>query len=197
MIESNDLAQAKANYLQAKIQLQLDNENLDRTKELVKSTVLAEKFLLDAQSAVTKDAALLEAARQQLLVFGVNQAEIDQIQSEQGRQRMDYIISSPRSGVIAEKGVSGGEIADPTINLFTIADTSRLWVWGDVYERDLKNVKKGDQVKARFTSDPDTAHTFTIDWISPCWILTHTASASAVRSIIIMVGSWQICTARF
>jgi Cu(I)/Ag(I) efflux system membrane fusion protein len=80
---------------------------------------------------------------------------------------MDYVITSPRSGVIAEKGVAGGEIADPTINLFTIADTSKIWVWGDVYERDLKRIKVGQQVKARFTSDPDRVREFTIDWISP------------------------------
>jgi cobalt-zinc-cadmium efflux system membrane fusion protein len=167
VIESNDLAQAKAGYLQAKVQLKLDNDNLDRAAELVKSTVLAEKFLLDAKSAVIKDAALLEAARQQLLVFGLHQPEIDQIESEQGKQRMDYVITSPRSGVIAEKGVSGGEIADATVNLFTIADTSKMWVWGDVYERDLKRIKVGEKSKVFLTSDPDNPREFTIDWISP------------------------------
>jgi cobalt-zinc-cadmium efflux system membrane fusion protein len=167
VIESNDLAQAKANYLGAKVQLKLDQDNLDRTAELVKSTVLAEKFLLDAQSAVTKDAALLEAARQQLLVFGLTQKEIDQVDTEQGRQRMDYVITSPRSGVIAEKGVSGGEIADPTINLFTVADTSTMWVWGDVYERDLRRISVGEPMKVVFTSDPERFRTCKINWISP------------------------------
>jgi cobalt-zinc-cadmium efflux system membrane fusion protein len=167
VIESTDLANAKANYLQAKVQLKLDQENLVRTKELVKSTVLADKFLLDAESAVTKDAAVLEAGRQQLLVFGLTQKDIDQVDTQQGRQRMDYVINSPRSGVVAEKGVSGGEIADPTLNLFTIADTSTMWVWGDVYERDLKLIKVGDPVKAIFTSDPDHPLASKVDWISP------------------------------
>lgn len=167
VIESNDLAQAKANYLQAKVQLKLDDENLGRTRELVKSTVLADKFLLDAQSAVTKDRAILEATRQQLLVFGLNQKEIEQVDAQQGRQRMDYVITSPRSGVVAEKGVSGGEVADPTVNLFTIADTSSMWVWGDVYERDLRRIKVGDPMQVIVTSDPDHPRNCKIDWISP------------------------------
>jgi cobalt-zinc-cadmium efflux system membrane fusion protein len=167
VIESTDLAQAKANYLQARVQLKLDEENLGRTRELVKSTVLADKFLLDAQSAVTKDAAIVEAARQQLLVFGLNQHGIDQVDTQQGRQRMDYVITSPRSGVVAEKGVAGGEIADPTINLFTIADTSTMWVWGDVYERDLRRIKVGQGIKVIFTSDPEHPRGCKIDWISP------------------------------
>ena len=167
VIASNDLAQAKANFLQSKVQLRLDQDNLVRTTELVKSTVLADKFLLDAQSAVTKDAAILEAARQQLLVFGLNQKDIEQVDTQQGRQRMDYVITSPRSGVVAEKGVSGGEIADPTVNLFTIADTSTMWVWGDVYERDLSRIKAGDPIKLTFTSDVEHPRDSKIDWISP------------------------------
>ena len=182
VIESNDLAQAKANYLQAKVQLKLDQENLVRTKELVKSTVLADKFLLDAESAVTKDAAVLEAARQQLLVFGLTQKDIDQVDTQQGRQRMDYVITSPRSGVVAEKGVSGGEIADPTLNLFTVADTSTMWVWGDVYERDLRLIKVGDPVKAIFTSEPDHPLACKIDWISP--VLDPNTHSIRIRGVI-------------
>lgn len=167
VIQSNDLAQAKSNFLQSKVQLKLDQDNLARTKELVKSTVLADKFLLDAESAVAKSTAALEAARQQLLVFGLTQKQIDEVGAQEGRQRMDYVITSPRSGVVAEKGVSGGEVADPTVNLFTIADTSTMWVWGDVYERDLRRVKIGQDVRIVFTSDPDRPRHCTIDWISP------------------------------
>jgi cobalt-zinc-cadmium efflux system membrane fusion protein len=182
VIESNDLAQAKANYLQAKVQLKLDEENLGRTRELVKSTVLADKFLLDAESAVTKDTAVLEAARQQLLVFGLTQKDIDQVDTQQGRQRMDYVISSPRSGVVAEKGVAGGEIADPTMNLFTIADTNTIWVWGDVYERDLRRIKVGEPFKIVFTSDPEHARECKIDWISP--VLDPNTHSIRVRGVL-------------
>jgi cobalt-zinc-cadmium efflux system membrane fusion protein len=167
VIESNDLAQAKANWIQASVQLKLDEDALERTRELVKSTVLAPKFLIDAESAVTKDRAALEAARQQLLIFGLSQKEIDEVKNQVGRQRMDYVITSPRSGVIAEKGVAGGEIADPTINLFTVADTSTMWVWGDVYERDLHWIKVGQPVKVFFTSEPERARDCRIEWISP------------------------------
>ena len=167
VIESTDLAGAKSDYLKAEVQLKLDQDNLVRTQELVKSTVLAEKFLLDAQSAVTKDAADFDAARQRLKVFGLSDREIDAVAGQQGKERMDYAITSPRSGVIAEKGVAGGEIADPTINLFTVADTSRLWVWGDVYERDRPRLKAGQKVVVYLTSAPNVPHETTIDWISP------------------------------
>jgi len=167
VIESNDLAQAKANYLQAKIQYKIDDDALIRTRELFKANVLAEKFVIDAESAVVKDQAAVEAARQQLLIFGLKQPQIDDIEHQIGRQRMDYVITSPRSGAVAEKDVSGGEIATPGNNLFVIADTKTLWVVGDVYERDFSRIKLGQPMKVYFTSEPDRARECKIEWISP------------------------------
>jgi len=167
VIESNDLAQDKAAFLQSKIQLQIDTDTRDRLKELVKGGFVNEKQLIDAESAVVKDQAALEATRQQLLIFGLKQSEIDDIESQVGKQRMDYLVTAPRSGIIAEKGVAGGEIADPTLNLFTIADTKTLWVLGDVYERDLRRIQTGQALQAFFTSEPARARDSRIDWISP------------------------------
>ncbi len=167
LIESVDLANAKSTYLKAKIQLTLDEDTLRRTQELVSTKVLADKFLLDAQSSVTKDQADHRAARQSLLVFGLKGEEIDQVEKQEGRERMVYTILSPSSGTIAEKNVTRGELADPSVNLFTIADTSTLWVWGDVYERDWRKVKVGQKVNVRIAAFPSMPVECTIDFISP------------------------------
>jgi len=207
VIESNDLAQDKANWLQALIQVRIDQEALERTQELYKANVLAEKFLLDAESVLMKDQSAQEAARQQLLIFGLKNQEIDDIRKEAlleaenvkagtqpaagktdkstdqiRRDRMGYVITCPRTGVIAEKVVSGGEVATPGNNLFTIADTKTLWVWGDVYERDLARVKVGQPIKVYFTSEPDRARQCTVDWISP--VLDPTTHAIKIRGLI-------------
>jgi cobalt-zinc-cadmium efflux system membrane fusion protein len=192
IIESNDLAQDKAAWLQAQIQLKIDQDALARTKSLFSASVVAEKALIDAESAVQKDQAVQEAARQQLMVFGLTDSDIDDIRKEAAeqvaadkagnpargasapqsveelrRQRMGYTLTAPRGGVIAEKFVAGGETAVPQTNLFTIADTHTLWVWADVYERDLSRVKAGQTFKVLFTSEPDRPRESKIDWISP------------------------------
>jgi len=167
VIESVDLANAKSTFLKAKVQLALDQDSLRRTAELVSTKVLADKFLLDAQAAVTKDEADLRAARQSLLVFGLKGEEIDQIEKQEGRERMVYTIFSPISGTIAEKNVTRGELADPTVNLFTIADISTLWVWGDVYERDWQKVRLGQKMKVRIAAFPSLPIECTVDFISP------------------------------
>jgi cobalt-zinc-cadmium efflux system membrane fusion protein len=167
VIESVDLANAKSAYLKAKVQLTLDEDTLRRTAELVSTKVLADKFLLDAQSAVTKDQADLRAARQNLLVFGLKDEEIGEIEKQEGRERMVYAIQSPCSGMIAEKNVTRGELADPTVNLFTIADMTTLWVWGDVYERDWQKIKLGQKMKVKIAAFPSLPLECMVDFISP------------------------------
>lgn len=205
VIESNDLAQDKANWLQGLIQVKIDEQGLARAKELFAANVLAEKFLIDAESQLLKDKSAEEASRQQLLIFGLSNSEIDAIRkqavldsSETGnasaatrpaksteqiqRERMGYALTAPRSGVIAEKFVSGGETAVPQTNLFTIADTRALWVWGDVYERDLDQVKKGQPMKVYFTSEPTRARDCAVDWISP--VLDPNTHSVKIRGLI-------------
>lgn len=189
VIESNDLAQAKSGWLQDLIQVKIDEQALARAKQLFVANVLAEKFLIDAESQLMKDQSAEEAARQQLLIFGLKDHEIDDIRKEAvieatkgkggnagkpeksteeiRRERMGYVLTAPRGGVLAEKFVAGGETAVPQTNLFTIADTKTLWVWGDVYERDLALVKKGQSIKVYFTSEPDRGRDCTVDWVSP------------------------------
>ncbi len=206
VIESNDLAQDKANWLQQLIQVKIDEQALARAKDLFAANVLAEKFLVDAESQLMKDQAAQEAARQQLLIFGLKDSEIDGIRKEAAleaenakkggaateraeqsieqirRERMGYALTAPRSGVIAEKFVSDGESAVPQTNLFTIADTRKLWIWGDVYERDLDQVKLGQKMKLFFTSEPTRARECTVDWISP--VLDPNTHSIKIRGIL-------------
>ncbi len=167
VIESLDLANAKGAYLKAKVQKTLDEDTLRRTEELVSTKVLAEKFLLDARSAVTKDEADLRSTRQSLLVFGLKDEDIERVDAQQGRELTLYAITSPCSGTITEKNVTRGEYADSSVNLLTIADTSTLWVWGDVYERDWSRVKVGQRMTVRLAAFPERAIECAVDAISP------------------------------
>jgi RND family efflux transporter MFP subunit len=167
VIESIDLTSAKSDYLKFKVQLALDDDTLRRTQELVATKVLGEKALLDAQSTVKKDNADLEAARQKLLVFGLTDSDVAKIEKQQGRERESYDIQSPCSGTITEKNVTRGEVADTSLNLFTIADTSRLWVWGDVYERDWQRVHVGQRMSVVLAAFPNLPLESRVDFVSP------------------------------
>lgn len=166
-VESTDLAQAKSDYLKARTQAEQDQDALQRIQQLFEARVLSDKALFDARAAVRRSEADFDATRQRLLIFGLDDAQIAGVERQQGRERMVYEIRAPRSGVITEKTVTRGEYADPSANLFTIADTATLWVWGDVYERDWARIGVGQRMSVRVSADPGATRDCVIDWISP------------------------------
>ena len=167
VVESTDLAAAKSDYLKARVQVETDEDSLRRAESLGKNGVVSEKAQLDAQATVRKSKADKEAARQRLLLFGLSEQEIGTIETQQGRERMLYKVLAPRSGMVTEKSTSPGELADPSANLFTIADTSTLWVWGDVYEHDLALVKVGQPMLVTVAGHEGPPIQSSVDWISP------------------------------
>jgi multidrug efflux pump subunit AcrA (membrane-fusion protein) len=166
-VESVDLGNAKNAYQKASTQLGLDVDTMNKIQELVDAKVLADRFLKEAKAAVTKDQADVEVARQNLFVFGVREEELQRIPGQERWERMAYDLSSPISGLIVEKNVTRGEYADSTVNLFTIANTSTLWVWGDVYEKDWEKVKAGQKIKVQIAAYPDRSYEAKLDMISP------------------------------
>lgn len=167
VVESVDLGNAKNTYQKARVQLTLDLEALERTKRMIEGKVVGPKFLLDAEAAIKKDKADVEAARQNLLVFGVKESGLDRVFEETRSDRMSYDIVAPISGTITEKNVTRGEFADNTTNLFTIADTSKMWVWGAVYEKDWNKVRVGQKMKIVLAAYPDHPLGSVVDFVSP------------------------------
>jgi cobalt-zinc-cadmium efflux system membrane fusion protein len=166
-IESIDLGIAKNVYQKAVVQLDLDQETAKRVKELVDARVLADRFQKEADAALRMDEANVEFARQSLFVFSLKEEDLQRIQGEERAERMSYDLSSPISGVIVEKNVTRGEFADSTVNLFTISNTSRMWVWGDVYEKDWDKVKVGQKMAVAIAAFPGRTYETAIDMIAP------------------------------
>lgn len=166
-IESIDLGNAKNTYQKAVVQLDLDQEMARRVKELVDAGVLADRFLKEAEASRRMDEANQEFARHSLFVFGLNERDLEKIPGQERWGRMAYDLTSPVSGIIAEKNVTLGEYTDSTVNLFTIADTRHMWVWGDVYEKDWGKVKVGQKVTVSIAAFPERTYETTIDLIAP------------------------------
>ncbi|HLY11299.1 MAG TPA: efflux RND transporter periplasmic adaptor subunit [Planctomycetota bacterium] len=166
-IESVDLGNAKNAFQKAKVQLDLDRDSARRVKDLVDEKVLADRFLKEAEATLRMDEANYEFARRSLVVFGVEEASLEKIPVQERWERMTYDIASPISGVLVEKNVTPGEYADSTVNLFTIADTRRLWVWGDVYEMDWGKVEVGQKLYVSIAALPGRTYTTTVDLIAP------------------------------
>lgn len=89
---------------------------------------------------------LLGAARRRLSLWDVPKAEIARLEATR-EPRRTFALSAPRAGVVVAKQAIEGMFIDPSVELYTLSDLSKVWVLADVYEADVPLVRVG--AKAR------------------------------------------------
>jgi cobalt-zinc-cadmium efflux system membrane fusion protein len=84
---------------------------------------------------------------------------------------MTVPLLAPIDGTVVERNVNPGQVVDTSTltpwQMFTITDSSRVWVEADVYERDLGRVKVGQPVRIQVASLPNRTFTGIVNYIVP------------------------------
>lgn len=147
-VASPDVATAVATYKKARNHLDYSKKTLDRSKDLLEHKVIAQKDLEAAEQDYNDANSEVENDLQALKIFGVTQLEIDQAQNQGVAINPQLAVRSPIAGVVVQKLVTPGLVIQAgTTACFTISDTSAVWVWGHIYDRDLESVRIGDMVE--------------------------------------------------
>lgn len=119
---------------------------------------------IEPARAATRD--LVAAARRRLELFDVPPSVLAQIERT-GEALRAITILSPQTGIVIEKQALKGLAVTPMMHLFVVADLSRVWVVADVYERDLAQVKIGQQANLTIDAFPGRVFTGLVTFISP------------------------------
>jgi len=145
-LDSIELGRAKADYLQARAREQLTRQTLEREEGLLADRISSQQEVLAARAAYQEAEAALRNADETLHLYGVPQEAVDNL-SYDNPGRSLFSLTAPFSGTVVEKHVTIGELLTPESQSMTIADMTSLWVWIDVYERDVARVHLGDNVE--------------------------------------------------
>jgi len=136
---------------------------VERQRDLYAARAGARRDLEAAVSTYQKAQAELARARQKTELLRAGR--LDQVTQE-------FVLTAPIDGRIVARAVSPGmEVqgqysgASNAPELFTIGDTSRLWVLADAYEMDLPRIHRGDPVEIQIAAAPGQTFRGTIDWI--------------------------------
>lgn len=106
----------------------------------------AELELASLAKSSVKSPDLLDAARKRLALWEVPSATIDKVLTT-GEPQRTFPIASPQSGVVVAKQAFEGLFIDPSLELYTITDLSKVWVFADIYEADVADVRVGSQAQ--------------------------------------------------
>ncbi|HEX2251709.1 MAG TPA: efflux RND transporter periplasmic adaptor subunit [Thermoanaerobaculia bacterium] len=152
-IDSVALGAARAAWLRARAHHEVAETHWRRQRELHAQDIVSEQEILEARAEALEAAADLAAAADTLRLYGVGAAELESLRDE-GRASPLLAIRAPFAGRVVAKEAVLGEMVAPDDTLFTVADLSTVWVWLDVYERELARVAEGDRVEVRFDAYP-------------------------------------------
>lgn len=109
---------------------------------------------------------LIEGARSRLRVLGMTDAEVASVERS-GVARRDVSVLAPRDGVVLHRGVSVGAAVDPSTELVTVADLSRVWVFLEVPEAEIPNVAVGSPFTLSLPAAGDAPREGVIEFLAP------------------------------
>ena len=165
VLDSIELGRAKADFLQARARHELAEENLEREEKLYADRISSGQEVLEARSAHREADAALANARGTLHLVGLRDEAIEALRYDDPQASL-YPVRAPFAGKVVEKHVTVGELVTPERNIFTVADLDRVWIWIDVYERDLRQVHLEDDVEVKVGAFPDAAFHGQVTYLS-------------------------------
>jgi RND family efflux transporter MFP subunit len=74
---------------------------------------------------------------------------------------------APRSGIVVHRGISVGTAVDPSTELLTIADLSRVWILAEVPEADISAVRVGTIAQVEFPASGHAPFRARVEFVYP------------------------------
>jgi cobalt-zinc-cadmium efflux system membrane fusion protein len=147
---STDLAEAKSRFEERRAQWIHDKATLDRVKPLFESRAVSEKDYFDATNDELKSQLEYKVARDNLIVFGLSDAEIAAVEKEDGSQKARMTLRAPADGLVITRDVVEGALYEVSDVLLVLAPRDHFWVIGNIYESDQEKVRVGQTWEIRF-----------------------------------------------
>ena len=165
---------------------------LDRAETLIEAEAIAQREYELRQAEYEQAVAGVESQRAELARveeklhrFGLSDQDIKTLGgSEHGihRTASHNILRAPFGGVIVKYEVSQGELVDRGKELFTVVDTSLVWVLADLYEKDIGLVTTGGECQVTVSTYPNQVFRGSITYVSD--FLDPASRTAKVRCVV-------------
>lgn len=159
-VDSVAAGDAQAAYLESRAELKLAERNYDRLAELRKEGISSEKSLFQAEQERNAAKIRVEAASRKLGRLGVASAA------------GSLVLRAPAAGTVLDMHAVAGEVAKAGEPLVTVGDNASVWVWADLYERDIALVTRAQReaplaAEIEVKAYPKRRFPGTVDFVSP------------------------------
>lgn len=181
MIDSPDLGRAKADYIATSAIAQVNKEAAARERALFDKKISSEKDWRQAEADATKARAEQDAAEVRLHTLGISDAQLAKLDPRE-HLAASFSVTSPIDGVVVERSVTLGQLAQPQETMFVVMDLRNVWVLADVYEHDLGQVAVGQKVVAHVPAWKDRTFEGTVATIGS--VIERKSRAVKIRVVL-------------
>lgn len=154
VVDSTELGAAKAAFLRARARHEVTRLRFERERSLHADGISSQEAVLEAEAEAREAAADLAATREALRLLGLFDATIERLSWDDPESSL-VSVRAPFAAKVVAREATIGELVSPEHMLFTVADLSEVWLWIDLYERDLADVEVGDRVEVLLDAWPD------------------------------------------
>jgi len=181
ILDSGDLATAKAKFLAAEARVELARATFIREENLWKKKIGSEQEYLQAKNAVAEAKIALREGKQALHALGLSEADVKMLSEEPDTALTRYAIRAPFAGEVIERHVVRGEMLKEDSQAFVVADLGSVWVNLTVYQKDLPSVRVGQSVRVS-PGKGLSEKTGTVSYVSP---LVEEATRTATARVVL------------
>lgn len=161
-VDSLQFRSVQLQLLQTWTQARLVEKSLQRLEGLGGQGMTPRRQVWEKQSELQTLSQRAEALKRQLMLFGLEPKAIrkleqtDLTQAGAGAELIQTIpVRAPATGQIVAFHVVPGQVVSRQDVLFEIHDLAKVWVKGNVYERDAPRVRLGQAAHVHFAAYPD------------------------------------------
>ncbi|MEE3627581.1 efflux RND transporter periplasmic adaptor subunit [Nitrospirillum sp. BR 11752] len=184
LIDSTEVADARAEYLAARENEHLARTTADREEALWRQRISPERDYLQAKAAATEAAIRTGRARHSLQALGLDEASAKSTGA--GLQRLE--LRSPITGQVIARTATRGDRLAADADAYVVADLSQLSLTFPVYARDLPFVAVGKALQVSGADGRTT--TARVTHVGPV-LDPATGSAPVVATLENPDGSWR------
>ncbi|TVZ28767.1 cobalt-zinc-cadmium efflux system membrane fusion protein [Gillisia sp. Hel_I_86] len=149
-IEHPDIVAMQQDYQEKNDELVFLKQDFERKQTLYDKGVSSAKEFQMAQSKFRSTTSSVNGLRSQLRLLGIDPDKV-----AEGQIYSAVPITSPIKGYVDEVMISLGDYVAPQSKMFSISDNSKIYVNFKVYEKDIKQIKEGQQILFSTTARPD------------------------------------------
>ncbi|MGH8191907.1 MAG: efflux RND transporter periplasmic adaptor subunit [Rhodanobacteraceae bacterium] len=146
-VDSADFAAAVGAYRKAVLTASAAASVASNDRDLYAHQAISERENADAQAAAAGADADRAAALQTLVALHMDPQALADIRAGRTPAHGAGVIRAPIAGTVVAKSIAPGQtLAAGTSPVFTIAETSKMWVMAQVFGDDVARVRTGDAV---------------------------------------------------